>query len=98
MAGYDITQQIKPNKDFAHIEAFFTTKGKDLYAIYPSFSPNLLIRDFKLKPTTTASILGSPKKITIKNVGKNAVVDLSKFQPGGLPGEMIVVKLSDALE
>ena len=98
MAGYDITQQIKPNKELAHIEAFFTRKGKDLYAIYPFFSPSLMVRDLKLKPTTKASILGSSKKLTIKSVGKNAVIDLAKFKPGELPGEMIVVKLSNALE
>ncbi|MES2894110.1 MAG: alpha-L-fucosidase, partial [Bacteroidota bacterium] len=62
MAGYDITQQVKPNKELAHIEAFFTRKGKDLYAIYPFFSPRFIIRDLKLKSTTTASILGSSKK------------------------------------
>ena len=34
MAGYNISEQIKPDKNHAHIEAFFTSKGKGLVLHY----------------------------------------------------------------
>lgn len=97
MAGYDIAEQVKPNKDQAHIEAFFTTKGKNLYAIFPYYSQQLRIRNFKPSAGTAVSILGSKKTLTLKRVGNDCLVDLSTIHPGDISGELFVVKLENAL-
>ncbi len=97
MAGYNIAQQVKPSKDMAHIEAFFTTKGKDLFCTFPSYSRQLRIRNFKPSAGTRASILGIKKSLSIKNAGNDCIIDASQIQPGEIPGELFVVKLENAL-
>jgi alpha-L-fucosidase len=97
MAGFDIAAMVKPKADMAHVEAFFTTKGKDLYCIYPLYSPRLVLRDFKPKAGVKASILGSSKTVSVKKSGKDCFVDVSKIQPGEIPAELIVLKLENAL-
>ncbi|RZL17862.1 MAG: alpha-L-fucosidase [Pedobacter sp.] len=97
MAGYDIAKMVLPSGDQAHVEAFFTAKGKDLYCIYPAFTSSFMIKDLKLKSNTKASILGLNSALKIKASGKNLVVDASGIKPGEISGELIVVKLQNAL-
>jgi len=97
MAGYDIAKMVLPAGDQAHVEAFFTVKGKDLYCIYPAFNSQFTIKDLKLKSGTKASILGLSKELKLKASGKNIVVDASSIKPGEIKGELIVVKLQNAL-
>jgi alpha-L-fucosidase len=97
MAGYDIAKMVLPAVNQAHVEAFFTMKGKDLYCIYPSFASQFTIKDLKLKSGTKASILGINKELKIKSSGKNVIVDASQIKPGEISGELIVVKLQNAL-
>jgi alpha-L-fucosidase len=97
MAGYDIAKMVLPAGNQAHVEAFFTMKGKDLYCIYPSFTSQFTIKDLKLKSGTKASILGINKELKIKSSGKNVIVDASQIKPGEISGELIVVKLQNAL-
>jgi alpha-L-fucosidase len=97
MAGYDIAQMVKPVKEQAYVEAFYTTKGKDLYCIYPSYTRQFRIRNFKAKPNTKASILGSDTVLNIKKSGNDSLVDVSKLHPGDVDGTLIVLKLENAL-
>ncbi len=97
MAGYSITELVKANKTQAHIEAFFTTKGKNLYAIFPSYSTQLRIRNFKPAAGAVASILGSKKSLVLKRVGNDCVIDASQIHPGDTSGELFTVKLANAL-
>lgn len=97
MAGYDIAKMVKPNGDQAHVEAFFTTKGKDLYCIYPNFSSKFVIKDLKLKAGVKANILGLEKPLKIKSSGKDLSVDASTISPGDIKGQLIVLKLQNAL-
>jgi len=97
MAGYDIAKMIQPAGEQAHVEAFFTTKGKDLYCIYPTFSPKLIIKDLKLKPGVKASILGLDKALIAKVSAKDIVVDVSHILPGEITGKLVVLKLQNAL-
>lgn len=97
MAGYDIAQMVKPDKTQAHVEAFYTTKGKNLYCIFPSFSPQLRIRNFKPSSGTVVSILGSKKSLALKRAGNDCIIDASKIYPGDISGELFVVKLENAL-
>lgn len=97
MAGYDITKLLDTHTDKAHIEAFYTTKGKDLYCVFPAFASQLRIRDLKAAPAIRASILGCDKKIKVKQAGKDCVIDMSGVHPGDLATQIFVVKLENAL-
>ncbi|MGN6619357.1 MAG: alpha-L-fucosidase [Ilyomonas sp.] len=96
MAGYSVAELIKPKKETAHIEYFFTTKGKDLFCIVPSYTSQIRIRDFK-PAANSLSILGSERKITGKQSGKDFIIDLSSFKPTDLSTEPFVIRLQNAL-
>lgn len=96
MAGYDITKLLQPGPGKAHIEVFFTQKGKDLFCIVPQYTPQLRIRNFKATPSTSATILGSNKKIRLQQMGKDCLIDLSGLRPGDVSADAFVVKLEHA--
>ena len=97
MAGYSIAEMVKPKDSVAHVEAFFTTKNKDLFCTMPAFKSQLRIRGYKALPNTSASILGVNKKLVIKNAGNDCIIDLAGVKPGEINSEIFVVKLSNAL-
>lgn len=97
MAGYNITDMIKPNKEYAHVEAFFTTKGTDLYCLVPAYSKSFTIKNLKLRPGVKAMLLGTSKSISLKQSGNNAVLDLSKLLPQDINNDLFVIKLINAL-
>lgn len=97
MAGYSIKELIKPNNGQAHVEMFFTTKGKDLYCIIPAYTPTIKLRNFKAKPGITATILGSSKALVLKQAGNDCIIDLSQMKPGDMPLSLFVLKLANAL-
>ncbi len=96
-ANYSAAELIKPKKDTAHIEVFFTTKNKDLYCIMPAYQSRLYLKKFKAPASATASILGTDKTVRLKNDGNNCLIDLSEFKPGVVPAELLVVKIKNAL-
>ncbi len=97
MAGYDIAEMIKPAGENAHVETFFTVKGKDLYCIYPVYSPKFKVKNLNFKPQMLATILGSNKAFKIKKSGTDCIIDVSGLKPGEVNGELIVLKLANAL-
>ncbi|HET6544298.1 MAG TPA: hypothetical protein VFG46_27625, partial [Chryseolinea sp.] len=97
MAGYSVSKLVKPSKENAHIEAFFTTKGKDLYCIVSDYRPSMLIRNFKPASGTAISILGNSKPLPFKQAGNDCVVDLSGLKPGEISAQVFVIKLKNAL-
>ncbi|MDQ6813935.1 MAG: alpha-L-fucosidase, partial [Bacteroidota bacterium] len=97
MAGYDIGAMVKPTKEQAYIQTFFTRKGKDLFCIVPAYSPQLRLTNLKLASTTKANILAGNRHLSWKQVGTDAVIDLSNLKPGDVPAEMFVIKLQNAL-
>jgi alpha-L-fucosidase len=97
MAGYSIAEMVKPKKDYANVEAFFTTKGKELFCIIPSYRPQIKLRNFKVAAGASVSILGSNKLLKIKQVGQNAIVDLSALKPGDVEAELFVLQIKNAL-
>jgi len=97
MAGYDVAKMVQPTKSQAYVEAFYTTKGKDLYCIYPAYTPMLRVRNIKAGKNVKATLLGSDKVLNIKRSGNDCIVDISGLQPGELPAELIVLKLENAL-
>jgi alpha-L-fucosidase len=98
MAGYDVAQLVKPKQDQAHIEYFFTRKGRDLYCIVPAYTSKVVIHDLKVQGSTKATVLGSNKTFKCKSSGKDCVIDLSEAHPGEIPNESFVVKLSDVVK
>ena len=97
MAGYDIAELIRPKKDTAHIQYFFTKKGKNLYCIVPSYAPQISIKNFRPAPGARTSVLGSQKFLSWKQTGSDCVVDLKSLQPGDLSSDLFIIKFQNAL-
>lgn len=97
MAGYSIAEMVKPKAGFANVEAFYTTKGKDLYCIVPTYRQVVKLRNFKAAAGATASLLGSGKQVKITQKGNDCTIDLSGLKPGEVAAEMFVIKLKGAL-
>ena len=97
MAAYDVSQLVKPNAYNAHNEYFLTTKGKDLYCIVPSYTPQVRIKGLKVSDGTSATVLGSNKKFPCKQKGNDCLIDLSSVKPSDIPSQLFVVKLSGVL-
>ena len=94
MANYNVAKLVQPQKDSAYIETFFTKKGDAIYCIVPSYRNTLTIRDLKLPPHSTASILGSEVKINWKQKAKDIELDLTTLKPNSISSSGIfVVKL-----
>ncbi|MDO9375376.1 MAG: hypothetical protein Q7T76_13215 [Ferruginibacter sp.] len=79
------------------MEAFFTTKGKDLFCIIPSYRPQVILRNFKIVSGASVNILGCNKLLKIKQVGQDAIIDLSALKPVDVPSELFVVQIKNAL-
>jgi alpha-L-fucosidase len=97
MAGYDVSQLMKPKPNEAHIEYFFTKKDNTLYCIVPAYSPQIRIRDLKVFATTKAAVLGCRETFSCKQSGNDCIIDFSRSKPGDIPAEMFAVKLSGVL-
>jgi alpha-L-fucosidase len=80
---YDVTKlALSPEPGRAAIEAFFTTKGGDLYAILPRWPG----RSFELKDVTgvkSVTLLGSPAPLKFKTAKGGVSIDLPN-----LPGDL----------
>jgi alpha-L-fucosidase len=73
---YDISKLVsKPEPGKAGIEAFFTTKGSDLFVILPRWSNGILtLRDVEQAKSVT--LLGSTDTLKFKSVGKDLLIQL----------------------
>lgn len=74
-SSYDVTALAsKPAPGKASIEAFFTTKGKDLYAILPRWpGKQITIRDCTAK---SVQLLGTKLALRFRNTNKTTIVTL----------------------
>lgn len=97
MNGYSTTELTSPKTDTAHIEAFFTTKGKDLYCILPTFETQIKLKGLKVNSNIKATLLGSDKTLPIKAEGSDCLVDLSALRPGDLKNQIFTIKLAGVL-
>ena len=97
MNGYSTTELTRPKKDTAHIEAFFTTKGKDLYCTLPEYQPQIRLKGVKAPLTGKAILLGSSVTLPAKQQGSDCLVDLSNLKADQLPGKIFTYKLSGIL-
>jgi alpha-L-fucosidase len=92
MSDYRVADLVVPKKDSAYIEAFFTKKGDNFYCILPAYQSSITIKNLPLP--ASATILGTSKKASIKQKGKDVYVDLSNLRPGDISTTGIfVIKL-----
>jgi alpha-L-fucosidase len=85
-SAYDVNNLIQsPSGGKAAIEAFFTTKGDDVYAILPRWAgKSLVIKD--VNSAKSVSLLGSTAQLKFKPSKTGLAVDLPEL-PENLRGE-----------
>lgn len=99
MVKYDVMDAVKPpSEGKASVEAFFTSKGDDLYAIFPRWPEDgqLTINAVQVSPKTKATLLGLDEELEY-NVNRNSVsIDLPKLtNTSRLDHTAYVVKLTN---
>jgi len=97
MADYDVSEMTRPKEGQAHIEFFFTRKGKDLYCLVPNYKSQLVVRNFKAAAGSKAYLLSGGKSLPLRQQGKDCIIDLSAMKPGDIPAGLFVIKLENAL-
>jgi alpha-L-fucosidase len=92
---YDVTQLIKkPAPGKASIEAFFTSKGNDVYAILPRWPGS---RPFEIHDVTgvkSVTLLGSASPVKFKSAKTGVAVELPELPEELMPEPAWVLKLS----
>ena len=93
---YDVTRLTqKPAAGKAGIEAFFTTKGSDLYAIMPRWpGKSFTVKDYDGTKLKSATLLGSTAVLKFKTQGNTVTVDLPELPEDLLAQPAWVLKLS----
>jgi alpha-L-fucosidase len=93
-SAYDVTKMVgKPSEGKAAIEAFFTSKGQDVYAILPRWPG----RSFEVKDVTgvrRVTLLGSGAPLTFRAVRGGVSVALPEVPEGLMSEAAWVLKLS----
>jgi alpha-L-fucosidase len=93
-SAYDVTKLTrKPEAGKAAIEAFFTTKGNDLYAILPRWPEG----GFVVKDVTgvkEAHLLGAPQALKFKAVAGGVRIDVPSLPDDLLHQSCWVLKIS----
>ena len=79
MVKYDVMDVVQgPTDGKATIEAFFTQKANDLYAIFPRWPKDGLLTIYDLQPSsqTIVTLLGIDGNLKYKSNGENVTVEL----------------------
>jgi len=97
MAGYSVADLIKTDRTGAHIEAFFTSKGKDLYVILPHYVKQFQLRSYSLPAGAKVSLLGCNTQPSVKQKGENLLIDLSVLRLGEVDPDLLVLKISNGI-
>ncbi|SPE28764.1 Alpha-L-fucosidase [Candidatus Sulfopaludibacter sp. SbA3] len=93
-SAYDVATLIDPAVGKARIEAFFTAKGKDVYAILPRWpGRQFRIKEGALQPKAVA-LLGCTAPVHWKATGGAVTIDLPDLPQDLLAQPMWVLKLS----
>ena len=92
---YDVTKLTeKPAPGQASIEAFFTTKGKDVYAILPRWpGRRFTVKDAGGLDVKSVGLLGSPAPLKFAKAGTSITVELPDLPEELLGQPAWVVKL-----
>jgi alpha-L-fucosidase len=95
-AAYDVTQLVDhPRPGQAAIEAFFTAKGKDVYAILPRWpGRRFVVKHAGALAVKTVSLLGGSSALQFARSGSEIAVELGE-PPAALLGQpLFVLKLA----
>jgi alpha-L-fucosidase len=83
----------KPEAGKAAIEAFFTTKGDDLFAILPRWPGRTFVVN-KLNGVKAVTLLGSTEPLKFRIVGSGVEIDLPNLSDELLRQPAWVLKVS----
>ncbi len=97
-AHYDIAGMIVPKKDTAHIEAFYTTRGGNLYVIVPGKPAPFVIPGFKLPPGAAVEWLGSKTTVPFIQQKEGLLLQIKSRPAEVPPGGIYVIKIRNALK
>jgi alpha-L-fucosidase len=91
---YDVSKLVSnPEPGKAGIEAFYTIKGNDLFAILPRWSNGILtLKD--VEGAKSVTLLGSPAALKFKNGGKDLSIQLPDLPEDLRPQPAWVLKIS----
>ncbi|MDR3698782.1 MAG: alpha-L-fucosidase [Candidatus Sulfopaludibacter sp.] len=93
-SSYDVSTLIDPAPGKAGIEAFFTAKGRDVYAILPRWpGRQFRIKEGGLQPKSV-TLLGSAAPVQWKTAGTAVTMDLPELTQDLLAQPMWVLKIS----
>ena len=94
--NYDVTALTqKPAAGKASIEAFFTSKGNDVYAILPRWpGRSFTVKDFDSSKLHSAQLLGSTASLRFKKQGSAVAIELPDLPEELLSQPAWVLKLS----
>jgi len=85
-ADYILKQTVDPQPGYAVREAFFTTKGNDLYIIVPGWpKDDLLIRNLQLTSNSNISLLGTDLTLECEKNGEDLLIKIPSLQQELLP-------------
>jgi alpha-L-fucosidase len=85
----------KPEGGKASIEAFFTSKGGDLYAILPRWpGRQFSVKEYGGAKPKAVTLLGIPAPLRFKAAGNSVTVDLPELPDELLAQPAWVLKLS----
>jgi len=85
-ADYILKQTVDPQPGYAVREAFFTTKGNDLYVITPGWpKEDLLIRNLQLTSNSNISLLGTDLTLECEKSGEDLLIKIPSLKQELLP-------------
>jgi alpha-L-fucosidase len=93
---YDVAQLVdRPGPGEAAIDAFFTAKGEDVYAILPRWpGRRFVLKDAAALDVKAVSLVGGPSGLKFAKSGSEVAVELPD-PPAGLLGQPLwVLKIS----
>ena len=92
-AQYEITQMVdNPPPGYARIEAFFTQKGANLYAILPRWPEGeLVLHDFGASQTAKATLMGSERVLSLQAQGREIAIAIPESLRASEPQQQAYV-------
>jgi alpha-L-fucosidase len=96
-AEYHITQMVdNPPAGYAHIEAFFTQKNANIYAILPRWpQKDLVLHDFAASAATKATLIGRERALSFEQRGRDLVIAIpDSLRASEPPQEAYVIRMT----
>jgi alpha-L-fucosidase len=96
-AEYDITQMVdNPPSGYARVEAFFTQKDANIYAILPRWPQgDLVLHDFAASNAAKATLIGSERSLSLKTSGRDIVIAIpDSLRAGEPPQQAYVIRMT----